>query len=82
MSSSIQAVTEQLARKAEAIQESGKGYQAIVQEVMAIGAKAVMTKSFTIAQAEYVAAAMIAAIAQARGTAQPTPPMPSYPPND
>ncbi len=82
MKATIKEVAEQLAKKAEAIQESGRGYQAIVQEVMMIGGKAMISKQFTLAQAEYVASAMIAAITIARGAAQHKPPLPSYPPRD
>lgn len=55
-----------LAKKAESIISSGKNHQAIIQEVMMIGGKAMLSKSFTLAQAEYVAASMIAAISMIR----------------
>ncbi|MEG2043057.1 MAG: hypothetical protein RR068_18360 [Hafnia sp.] len=67
MQHSVTSLTEDLSRKAQAMVDSGKSYQSIVQEVMMIGGKAIMSKRFTIEQAEYVAASMIAAISLARG---------------
>lgn len=64
---SVSSLTDELAKKAQAMVDSGKSYQSIVQEVMMIGGKAMMSKRFTIEQAEYVAASMIAAISLARG---------------
>lgn len=66
MSDTIQQVSEAITRKAEAIKESGKGYQAIVQEVIVMGGKAMMTRNLSMEQAEYIASAMIAAIAIAK----------------
>lgn len=66
MSDTIQQVSEAITRKAEAIKESGKGYQAIVQEVIVMGGKAMMSKKLTLDQAEYIASSMIAAIAIAK----------------
>ena len=69
MSDTIQQVSEAITRKAEAIKESGKGYQAIVQEVIVMGGKAMMSKKLTLDQAEYIASSMIAAIAIAKDSA-------------
>ena len=59
-------VAMELAEKAEEITKSGKGYQALMQDVMVMGGRIVMTKSLTIEQAEHIAATMIAAIAMAK----------------
>lgn len=64
---SVSSLADDLSKKAQAMIDSGKSYQSIVQEVMIIGGKAMMSKRFTIEQAEYVAASMIAAISLARG---------------
>lgn len=69
MSDTIKQVSEAITRKAEAIKESGKGYQSIVQEVIVMGGKAMMSKKLTLEQAEYIASAMIAAIAIAKDSA-------------
>lgn len=69
MSDTIQQVSEAITRRAEAIKESGKGYQAIVQEVIVLGGKAMMSKKLTLEQAEYIASSMIAAIAIAKDSA-------------
>lgn len=69
MSDTIQQVSEAITRKAEAIKESGKGYQSIVQEVIVMGGKAMMSKKLTLDQAEYIASSMIAAIAIAKDSA-------------
>ena len=69
MSDTIKQVSEAITRKAEAIKESGKGYQSIVQEVIVMGGKAMMSKKLTLDQAEYIASAMIAAIAIAKDSA-------------
>ena len=66
MSETIEDIAKGLTDKAESIVKVKGSYQAIVQEVMMIGGKAMMSKSFTLAQAEYVAAAMIAAISLAK----------------
>ena len=77
MQNSVTSLTEELSRKAQAMVDSGKSYQSIVQEVMMIGGKAMMSKRFTIEQAEYVAASMIAAISLARGVSGGSAPYPA-----
>lgn len=64
--SSINSVTEEIKQKAFHYAEVSGGYQALVQQVMQIGAKSMMSRNFTLPQAEQVAAMMIAAIAIAK----------------
>lgn len=77
MAHSVSSLTDELSKKAQAMVDSGKSYQSIVQEVMMIGGKAMMSKRFTIDQAEYVAASMIAAISLARGASGGVTPHPA-----
>lgn len=63
---SIKTVTEEIKQKALHYAEVSGGYQSLVQQVMQIGAKSMMSRSFTLPQAEQVAAMMIAAIAIAK----------------
>ena len=77
MAHSVSSLTDELSKKAQAMVDSGKSYQSIVQEVMMIGGKAMMSKRFTIDQAEYVAASMIAAISLARGLSDKPQPHPA-----
>lgn len=72
MTDIVQQAAESLTKRAEAIKESGKGYQAIVQEVIVMGGKAMLSKRLSMEQAEYIASAMIAAIAIAKESANPT----------
>lgn len=74
MNDTIKQVAETIATKAEAIRASGKGYQAIVQEVIVMGGRAMMTKNMTLEQAEYIASSMVAAIAIAKDSTKNQPP--------
>ena len=62
----VDSVAADLVKKAEHIKAAKGSYQTIVQEVIVIGGKAMMSKKFSLEQAEYVAAAMIAAITLAK----------------
>lgn len=67
LSSRIKKVSDDLAQKAEQYAAVNSNPQAIVQQVMQIGGKAMISRRFTLAEGERVAAMMIAAIALARG---------------
>ena len=65
MRDKIDSVVKDLSESAEHYAAVSGGYGALVQQVIQIGGKAVMSRNFSIQQAKQVAAMMIAAIALA-----------------
>lgn len=65
MREQIDKVTKDLADSAEHYAAVSGGYSTLVQQVIQMGGKAVMSRNFSIVQAKQMAAMMIAAIALA-----------------
>lgn len=63
MKTKIQQVTDDLNSKAESYAIKYKNHTTLINQVMQIGGKAMLTRNFTLQQAEEVTAMMIAALA-------------------
>lgn len=65
LSDHIHKTADDLAATAEHYAATNKSPQAIIQQVMQMGAKAMLTKNFTLAQGKQLTAMMIAALSLA-----------------
>lgn len=66
MQQKVQEITNDLSRKAEAYANKHKNHSVLINQVIQMGGKAMLTRNFTLQQAEEATAMMIAALALAK----------------